>query len=74
MNQDFFSTHSEFQKRHIGPNESEIQLMLKELGFSNLEEMASKVIPKNIVSKNKPDIGHGVSEFDLLNRLKAMRF
>jgi glycine dehydrogenase len=72
MNQDFFSTQSEFQKRHIGPNESEIQLMLKELGFSNLEEMASKVIPKNIVSKNKPDIGHGISEFDLLNRLKSM--
>lgn len=72
MNQDFFSTNLEFQERHIGPNDAEIQAMLKELGFSTLDEMASKVIPKNIVSKNKPQIGNGVSEFELLNRLKSM--
>lgn len=65
-------THTEFQARHIGLREADIQAMLKELGFSNLEEMASKVIPKNIVSKNKPQIGNGISEFDLLKKLKAM--
>jgi glycine dehydrogenase len=72
MNQDFLSTAFEFQERHIGPNNDEIQLMLKELGFSNLDEMAAKVIPKNILSTQKPQIGNGVSEFDLLNRLKSM--
>ncbi len=72
MNQDFFSTHLEFQDRHIGPSESEIQSMLQELGFSTLEEMASQVIPKKIMSQAKPDIGQGISEFEMLNRLKAM--
>ncbi len=72
MNQDFLSTAFEFQERHIGPNHDEIQLMLKELGFSNLDEMAAKVIPKNILSTKKPAIGNGVSEFELLNRLKSM--
>lgn len=72
MNQDFFATQFEFQERHIGPNDDEIQEMLRTLGFSNLEEMATKVIPKNILSNKKPDIGNGVSEFDLLNRLKQM--
>ncbi|MGZ5279074.1 MAG: aminomethyl-transferring glycine dehydrogenase, partial [Pseudobdellovibrionaceae bacterium] len=72
MNQDFLSTAAEFQERHIGPNNDEIQLMLKELGFANLDEMAAKVIPKNILSTKKPNIGDGVSEFDLLNRLKSM--
>lgn len=72
MNQDFFSTQSEFQDRHIGPSETEISLMLNELGFATLEEMASKIIPKNIISTRKPDIGNGISEFELLNRLKKM--
>lgn len=63
---------TEFQARHIGLRDSDIQSMLQELGFSTLEEMASKVIPKNIVSKNKPHIGEGISEFDLLKKLKSM--
>jgi glycine dehydrogenase len=67
-----FSTHKEFQSRHIGPRSDEVTLMLKELGFSNLDEMASKVIPKNILSKTPVKIGEGVSEFQLLNELKEM--
>ena len=63
---------NEFQARHIGLRDADIQAMLKELGFSTLDEMASKVIPKNIVSKNQPQIGEGISEFDLLKKLKAM--
>lgn len=66
------STNTEFQSRHIGLREQDIRSMLKELGFSSLEEMAAKVIPKNIVSKNKPQIGDGISEFELLKKLKSM--
>jgi glycine dehydrogenase len=72
MNSSFLSTSTEFQERHIGPNDQEISQMLQELGFSNLEEMAAKVIPKNIHSHKKAQIGDGVSEFELLNRLRAM--
>ena len=72
MNLESLSTHAEFQSRHIGPQDPEITQMLTDLGFSSLEELASKVIPKNILSKNAPDIGHGVSEADLLQNLKKM--
>jgi len=66
-----FSTHQEFTSRHLGPDEKETQAMLKELGFSNLEEMASHVIPKNIRSSHSfPKLGHGVSEYELLQNLK----
>ncbi len=68
-----FDTHHEFSGRHIGPKDSDIQSMLKELGFSSLEEMASKVIPKNIrTSKNYSVVGSGQSEFELLKQLKKM--
>ena len=58
MNQDFFSTSNEFQERHLGPSDSEIQLMLKELGFSNLDEMAAKVIPKEMHAQLQSQAAH----------------
>ena len=68
-----FETNHEFSSRHIGPKDSDIQSMLKELGFSSLEEMATKVIPKNIrTTKNYPVVGEGLSEFELLKQLKKM--
>ena len=68
----FLDTHSEFQTRHIGPRESDIHTMLNELGFQNLDEMASKVIPRNIRTQNGYKLGAGLSEFDLLKNLKSM--
>ena len=67
-----FNSSNQFAQRHIGPRDSDIQAMLKELGFSQLEEMASKVIPKVIRSQVKPNIGQGQSEFELLKTLKNM--
>lgn len=66
------STNQEFQSRHIGPQHNEQSLMLKELGFSTLEEMAGHVIPKNIRTQHSfPDVGQGISEYDLLQNLKS---
>ena len=41
-----------FKSRHIGPRSEQIQIMLEELGFDNLEEMTNSVIPKDILSDN----------------------
>lgn len=65
------TTQKEFMGRHIGPRDEDIQVMLKELGFSSLEEMASQVVPQKIrTSKNYPVVGDGVSEYELLANLK----
>lgn len=66
-------TRHEFQARHIGPRDSEIQSMLKELGFSTMDEMVSKIIPKGIRTQKALDIvGEGISEHELLQKLKNM--
>ncbi len=65
-----FSTRNEFVQRHIGPRDNDIQIMLKELGFQSLEEMASKIIPKNIRLKTPVQLGGGLSEHELLQDLK----
>ncbi len=73
MPENILDTRHEFQARHIGPRDSEIQAMLKELGFSNLEEMVSKIIPKGIRTQKAFDVvGEGISEHELLQKLKSM--
>ncbi|MCE3010126.1 MAG: aminomethyl-transferring glycine dehydrogenase [Proteobacteria bacterium] len=65
-------TNHEFSGRHIGPRTSDVRAMLKELGFSTLEEMASKVIPPNIRSRKSFDLGPGLSEFEMLQKAKSI--
>ena len=37
-----------FADRHIGPNENEIEQMLREIGFDHLNEFIDAAIPENI--------------------------
>jgi glycine dehydrogenase len=39
---------SRFEDRHIGPDQSQIDLMLKELGADSLEAFIARVVPTNI--------------------------
>lgn len=66
------SRTQEFSTRHIGPRDQDIAVMLKELGFSSLEQMVDQVIPANIRSKQTSGIGIGLTEYELLAQLKSM--
>ncbi|MFS4459571.1 aminomethyl-transferring glycine dehydrogenase [Bdellovibrio sp. HCB2-146] len=73
MNTHDFSPKNEFISRHIGPQDSDIQAMLKTLGFNSLEDMAKAIIPAQIRTDHKySDVGPGISEAGLLNHLKSM--
>lgn len=67
---DLLSSQNDFISRHIGPSENDKKAMLKELGFSNTDELISKVVPKTILTKDKMNIGSGVSEYEILTELK----
>lgn len=66
------NTNDEFTGRHIGPTPAEQQEMLNALGFTNFEELMTKVVPKTIYSKPQLAVGNGISEFEILNQLKKM--
>ncbi len=38
----------DFARRHIGPNEPEVDAMLRDLGFDNLDALIDAAVPKNI--------------------------
>jgi glycine dehydrogenase len=47
------SNHDAFQHRHIGPNDVQASTMLMELGYSNLKDFISDVVPTNIFISEK---------------------
>ena len=51
-----------FQDRHIGPTPENIQTMLKETGFSSLDELLEKTIPGSIHFRDKLNLSPALSE------------
>lgn len=61
-----------FPRRHIGPDADETQAMLKQIGVKDIDELLSKAIPSTIRSPKPLTLGEGLSERELLKRLKAI--
>src|SRR5882724_3833500 len=68
----FEQQSTEFQQRHIGPNEKETNEMLKVIGVSGFSELVSKTIPISIRIKSGLKIPAAVSEFEYLKELKKV--
>ena len=45
------NAQKDFIQRHIGPSKEEQKVMLKELGYNNLDELIAKTVPGKILSK-----------------------
>lgn len=62
----------DFTRRHIGPNDADIQKMLALLGFSSLEDLIDKTVPPSIRLNRPLNLPAGKSEYELLQDLKAI--
>ena len=60
-----------FTKRHIGPSDDDVALMLNELGFSSMSEFINNVIPDSIAFNSSLKVGDGVGEQEALKILKS---
>ena len=61
-----------FLKRHIGPSNTDIDLMLKSMSVSTIDELIKRVIPSNILSKIDEDlIDINLNEDEVLFKLKG---
>ena len=64
------NAQKDFIQRHIGPSEKEQDLMLKELGYKNLDELIKETVPEKILLKDSLSIGDSNSEYKALRKLK----
>src|SRR5881398_2752518 len=61
-----------FARRHIGPNQEEIDAMLGSLGFENLNALIDATVPKNIRLNRQLDLPEAKSESEALTELRAI--
>jgi len=61
-----------FARRHIGPNDREVEKMLHELGFENIDALIEATVPKNIRLDRQLDLPDAESETEALAELRAM--
>ena len=62
----------QFVDRHVGPNQEELSQMLHTIGVGSIEELIDLSIPKSIQSKEKLNVGNGISEKELIEKLKSI--
>ena len=64
------NAQKDFIQRHIGTSDEEQKIMLKVLGFKNLDELIENTVPEKILFKDELDIGDPNSEYKALRKLK----
>ena len=61
-----------FQKRHIGPDEQEIQAMLETCKVASVEELIAQTIPEPIRLPQELAIDPEVGEFEFLDKMRKL--
>lgn len=65
-------TSAPFSSRHIGPDEEEIQIMLKAIKETSIENLIAKTVPASIRLKSPLKLDPAMSEYQYLNHLKEL--
>jgi glycine dehydrogenase len=68
----FEQQSSEFQRRHIGPNATDLTAMLNTIQEPNIESLISKTVPDSIRIKEDLAVPAAISEFEYLAELKKV--
>ncbi len=61
-----------FVLRHNGPRNSDVQQMLQAVGAASLDELINQTIPANIRLKKPLELDAPLSEYEYLNKIKAI--
>ncbi|MEN8123673.1 MAG: aminomethyl-transferring glycine dehydrogenase [Bacteroidota bacterium] len=61
-----------FVLRHIGPDENQIQKMLKVIGINSLDELIFKTIPDDILLKENIDLPEAMSENEFASHIQEL--
>src|SRR5215510_11209356 len=61
-----------FARRHIGPNEEEVRVMLRDVGFDSLGTLIDATVPKDICLKRRLNLPEAKSEREALPELRAI--
>ncbi|MDQ3535301.1 MAG: glycine dehydrogenase (aminomethyl-transferring), partial [Bacteroidota bacterium] len=61
-----------FEKRHIGPDEVQIQEMLQAIGATSLDDLIDQTVPKSIQLQQKLNLPEAKTEHEFLHEFKKL--
>jgi glycine dehydrogenase len=61
-----------FARRHIGPREADVDVMLRSLGLDSIDDLVEKAVPGTIRSQRPLNLPAAISEHELLTTLRRM--
>lgn len=64
--------YNSFALRHLGLNQSDVDALLAELGYTNLEDFSKSVLPENIFIEDNLALNASMSEEEALQALKKI--
>ena len=64
--------HGEFIARHIGPDDTDIAMMLKTVGATSLDDLVARIRPANIASDAKLNLREAMSEAEALAEMRRI--
>ena len=62
----------DFPARHIGPRKHDARTMLKQLGFSSLDDLTNTAVPDDIKLNRDLILDEPLSEYELIKRIKSI--
>jgi glycine dehydrogenase len=67
-----FEPKPEFARRHIGPDDSQVQAMLKSLGYETLGSLTDVAVPKSIHLNRPLALSEALTEHEALAKLRRL--
>ncbi|HEY0731166.1 MAG TPA: aminomethyl-transferring glycine dehydrogenase [Chitinophagaceae bacterium] len=68
----FEAQATEFQPRHIGPNENETAQMLRAIGINSIDDLVNRTVPSSIRMKEQLNLPDAMSEHEFLQHIKEV--
>jgi len=63
---------NEFQRRHIGPNQNDLAIMLEAIGVDSLDALIEQTIPTSIRLDRPLNLPSAMSEYEFLSHLRTI--
>ncbi|MBN2366475.1 MAG: glycine dehydrogenase (aminomethyl-transferring) [Calditrichaeota bacterium] len=67
-----YQNHEQFKKRQIGPDESDLEKMLKVVGVKSLNDLIDQTIPGQIRLEKPLNLPEGMTEYQYLRMLSGL--
>ena len=61
-----------FELRHNGPNQEEVNEMVKVCGVNSIDQLIEETVPKNIRLKNKLKLDEPLSEYEFIKQINTI--